>query len=79
MAFDLEKVCTIPTMRTYYSLSLNGQRVEKERVEKRASWHSMAYFLVRYRRTQIRSVDETRFGKTRGHLLPGTMDKIDRR
>jgi mRNA-degrading endonuclease toxin of MazEF toxin-antitoxin module len=22
-------------------------------------------------------VDETRFGKTRGHLLPGTMDKID--
>jgi mRNA interferase MazF len=26
---------------------------------------------------QIRSVDETRFGKTRGHVSPGTMGKID--
>ena len=26
---------------------------------------------------QIRSVDETRFGKTRGHVSAGTMTKID--
>ena len=26
---------------------------------------------------QIRSVDEARFGKTRGHVSPGTMGKID--